>query len=143
MIVGMHPYLVLNGNGKEAVEFYEKSLDAKVLGIQTFGDLAENPEYPMAEEVKGRVMNAHLKVGNTDLMLSDTFPGNPYQIGSQVTIALLINQEEKTREIFRNLQEEGQVLMELQQTFWSSLYGQVKDKFGVTWQVSNQAAYEG
>lgn len=29
--------------------------------------------------------------------------------------------------------------MPLQETFWSPLYGQVTDKFGVTWQVSTHA----
>jgi PhnB protein len=26
--------------------------------------------------------------------------------------------------------------MELQQTFWSKLYGMVQDKFGIIWQIS-------
>ncbi|MNY66043.1 hypothetical protein D3C86_2034100 [compost metagenome] len=82
------------------------------------------------------MLNAHLKVGNTDLMLSDNFPGQPYQIGSQVTIALTVNDAKKAEEIFGKLQEGGQVIMQLQETFWSPLYGQLTDKFGVTWQVS-------
>ncbi|MFE4100231.1 VOC family protein, partial [Priestia sp. YIM B13484] len=28
--------------------------------------------------------------------------------------------------------------MPLQETFWSPSYGQVTDKFGVTWQISTQ-----
>lgn len=126
----------MNGNGQEAVKFYEHALEAKVLSVQTFGDMPANPEYPTPDEAKDRVMNAHLKVGDTDLMLSDTFPGNPYQLGSQVTIAVTINDVEKTKEVFGKLQDGGQVIMPIQETFWSPLYGQVTDKFGVTWQVS-------
>ncbi|MDP9580477.1 UNVERIFIED_ORG: putative glyoxalase superfamily protein PhnB [Bacillus sp. 1751] len=33
MVLGIYPYLVMNGNGQEAVKFYEKALDAKVIGI--------------------------------------------------------------------------------------------------------------
>ncbi|RSK55213.1 VOC family protein [Bacillus canaveralius] len=138
MILGLHPYLVLNGNGQEAVKFYENALDAKVLGLQTFGDMPENPDYPTPIEAKDLVLNAHLKVGNTDLMLSDTFPGQPYQLGSQVTIAITITEVEKSKEVFEKLQEGGQVIMPLQETFWSPSYGQVTDKFGVTWQISTQ-----
>ena len=43
--------------------------------MQTFGDMPENPEYPIPAEAKERVLHATLKVGNTDLMISDTFPG--------------------------------------------------------------------
>ena len=77
MVLGIYPYLVMNGNGQEAVKFYEKALDAKVIGVQTFGEMPGNPEFPTPIEAIDRVMNAHLKVGDTDLMLSDTFPGQP------------------------------------------------------------------
>ena len=138
MIKGIYPYLVMNGNGQEAVKFYEHALEAKVLSVQTFGDLPQNPEHPTPEEAKNRVMNAHLKVGDTDLMLSDTFPGNPYQLGDQVTIAVTITDADKTKEIFEKLQDGGTVIMPVQETFWSPAYGQLKDKFGVTWQVSTE-----
>ena len=36
MILGINPYLVTNGNGQEAVKFYEHALDAKVVSLQTF-----------------------------------------------------------------------------------------------------------
>jgi PhnB protein len=139
MIKAMYPYLVMNGNGQEAVSFYKKALNAEVISVQTFGDMPDNPEFPSPPEVKNRVLNAHLKVGNVDLMLSDTFPGQPYQIGSQVTIALIVDELEQTKEIFAKLQDGGQVDMPLQETFWSPLYGQVSDKFGVMWQVSAAA----
>ncbi|MCP1122715.1 hypothetical protein CN326_02630 [Bacillus sp. AFS018417] len=143
MILGINPYLVTNGNGQEAVKFYEKALDAKVEMLQTFGEMPENPEYPLPAEAKDRVLHAHLKIGNTDLMISDTFPGQPDEVvGSQVTIAIHIQGEEKAKEVFAKLQDGGQVVMPLQETFWSPLYGQLKDKFGVQWQVSTVACQQ-
>lgn len=139
MILGMHPYLVFNGNGQEAIRFYENALDAKVLNVQRFGDMPGNPETPTPDAVKELVLNAHLKVGETDLMLSDTFPGQEYSVGTNVTIALMTNDTEKTKEAFEKLQDGGQVKFPLQPTFWSPLYGQVVDKFGVLWQISTTA----
>ncbi|PEE73521.1 hypothetical protein COM81_28015 [Priestia megaterium] len=138
MVLGIYPYLVMNGNGQEAVKFYKKALDAKVIGVQTFGEMPGNPEFPTPIEAIDRVMNAHLRVGDTDLMLSDTFPGQPYQIGSQVTVAISIDSVEESKEVFEKLKEGGQVGMPLQETFWSPSYGQVTDKFDVTWQISTQ-----
>ncbi|PGZ97150.1 hypothetical protein COE51_15325 [Bacillus pseudomycoides] len=142
MILGINPYLVTNGNGQEAVKFYENALDAKVEMLQTFGEMPENPEYPLPAEAKDRVLHAHLKIGDTDLMISDTFPGQPDEVGSQVTIAIHIQGEEKAKEVFAKLQDGGQVVMPLQETFWSPLYGQLKDKFGVQWQVSTAACQQ-
>lgn len=136
MIKSMYPYLVTNGNGQEAVKFYEHALGAKVVNVQTFGDMPPNPEHPTPEEAKNRVLNAHLKVGDVDLMLSDTFPGQPHQVGSHISIALILDNEAETKEIFEKLSEGGKVGMPLQQTFWSPLYGNLTDKFGVEWQLS-------
>ncbi|MGG2066840.1 MULTISPECIES: VOC family protein [unclassified Bacillus (in: firmicutes)] len=143
MILGINPYLVTNGNGQEAVKFYENALDAKVESLQTFGGMPENPEFPIPAEAKDRVLHAHLKIGNTDLMISDTFPGQPDEVvGSQLTIAIHIQGAEKAEEVFAKLQDGGQVIMPLQETFWSPLYGQLKDKFGVQWQVSTAACQQ-
>ncbi|MFB4321133.1 VOC family protein, partial [Priestia sp. BR_2] len=55
------------------------------------------------------------------------------------TLAITVSHADKSKEIFAKLQDGGEVMMPLQETFWSPLYGQVVDKFGVTWQVSTQA----
>jgi PhnB protein len=136
MILHINPYLMFDGNGQEAVTFYEHALEAKVVGVQTFGEMPENPEFSIPSNAENRVLHALLKVGGTDLMISDIFPGQPHQIGSQVTIAITVNEVEKSKEVFVKLQEGGQVVMPLQQTFWSPSYGTVKDKFGVTWHIS-------
>ncbi|MEN2767069.1 VOC family protein [Ornithinibacillus xuwenensis] len=135
MVVEINPYLITNGNGKEAIKFYEDALDANVLGVQTFG---ENPAQSdsFSADVKDRVLHAQLKIGKSDLMISDTFPDQPFQVGNQLSIAIMINGSEKTRTIFEKLANGGKVEMSLQETFWSPLYGQVQDRFGVLWQVS-------
>ncbi|MGO5014567.1 VOC family protein [Niallia sp. Sow4_A1] len=136
MILGVHAYLRMNGNSKEAVKFYENALEAENLGVQTYRDLPENPEFPLSEEAKDRVVHAQLRIGNTFLMLSDNFPGQPYQVGSQVDVAVLLNNPEKTKEVYDKLLDGGEVVMPLQETPWSPSYGQVKDKFGIAWQIS-------
>lgn len=136
MSISLNPYLCFDGNTKEAVHFYEKALGGKVMVIMTFGDMPADPNHPMTDDMKDRVMHAHLKVGDADLMFSDTFPGMPYQPGDTVQIAIHPREEARAREIFTALEDGGQVVMSLQKTDWSPLYGIVKDKFGVTFQVN-------
>lgn len=130
----MNPYLVTNGNGREAVSFYEQALGADVLTMSTFGEMHGNDDVP--EEAKDRIMHAHLKVGESELMISDTFPGQEHQTGNHVTIALHVNDAATAKRVFDGLAAGGDVTMPLQQTFWSPAYGQLTDKFGVMWQVS-------
>jgi PhnB protein len=132
----LNPYLIFDGNAKEAVSFYEKALGGKVVGIMTYGDLPADPDHPMPEEVKSRVMHAHLKVGDADLMFSDTYPGEPYQRGNAIQIAIRPQEPEVAESIFNALAEGGQVVLPLQKTDWSPMYGMVTDRYGITFQVN-------
>lgn len=135
MTLKLIPYLVMDGNAKEAIQFYEKALHAKVLFNQTFGEMPKNPEFPIPANAKDRVAHAMVKVGETDLMFSDTFPGQPHQKGNQVTICIATSKKEESTQIYEALQEGGQVNMPLQETHFSPAYGIITDKFGVTFQI--------
>lgn len=69
-------------------------------------------------------------------MFSDIFPGMPFTLGNNITLAYVENEEEKLRTAFNRLSDGGTIVMELQETFWSKLYGQVTDKFGIQWQFN-------
>lgn len=137
MTVRLNPYLTMDGNAKEAVHFYVQALGAEVVASMTFGDMPADPNSPpLPEAAKGLVAHALLKVGGTDLMISDTFPGQPVHSGNRVTVCVTCSDAERARKVWDALEKGGQVVMPLQQTFWSPAYGIVTDKFGVTFQVT-------
>ena len=136
MSISLNPYLMFEGNTREVVHFYEKALGGNVIGILTFGDMPADPDHPLTDDMKNRVMHAHLKVGDSDLMFADTFEGMPYQQGNAIQLAIHPTDEARAREIFAALEDGGQVVMPLMKTDWSPLYGIVVDKFGVTFQVN-------
>lgn len=135
MSVKLIPYFVMNGTAKEAIQFYQQALDAQVLFSQSFGEMPENPEYPLPAEAKDLVSHASIKIGESEVMFSDTFPGQEHQSGNQVTICISTNDADQARKIFEGLSQGGQVGMPLQETFFSPAYGQVTDKFGITFQI--------
>lgn len=128
------PYLRLEGNAREAVAFYEKVFQAENLGTITFGEMPSDPEYPLPEGAKDLVAHAAIKVGESLIMFSDTFPGESVQKGDMVTICVMFDDVEKARQSFEALQEGGQVEMPLTETSFSPAYGVIKDKLGVTFQ---------
>lgn len=138
MTLRMNPYLIMDGNAKEAIQFYEKALDAKVVMVQTFGEMPANPDFPLPESARDRVSHANLTVGETVLMLSDTFPGQPVQSSNQVQICIMTDAPEHAKQIYEALREGGKVVMPLQETFWSPAYGIVADKYGVNWNISTE-----
>ncbi|RKP57369.1 VOC family protein [Cohnella endophytica] len=135
MTTRLTPYLVMEGTASEAIRFYESALDAKVLFSQTFGEMPENPEFPLPPEAKGLIGHALIKIGESDLMFSDAFPGQPIQKGSNVTICISTNDASEAKQIFEALQQDGHVVLPLTETSFSPAYGQVTDKFGITFQI--------
>lgn len=139
--VKLIPYLVMNGNAKEAIDFYQEALNAEVLYSQSFGEMPENSEFPLPEEAKSRISHSTIKVGESELMLSDTFPGQDHQSGNQVTICISTKDVEQSKAMFEALSNGGVVTMPLQETFFSPAYGGVTDKFGVSFQVYTEGQH--
>lgn len=129
-------YLVFNGNCREAVEFYAKVFKTEAPKIMTFGDSPQNPDYPLPEEAKELIMHTRLNIDGSNVMFSDTFPGQPFVAGNNITLALISKNMDDLKSWYEQLKDGGTVGMELQETFWSKLYGQVTDKFGIHWQIN-------
>ncbi|PWW25498.1 PhnB protein [Cytobacillus oceanisediminis] len=131
--MAVNAYLNFNGNTREAVEFYTEVFETEKPEIMTFGDSPPNPEYPLPEEAKNLVMHTRLNICGSNVMFSDTFPGMPFTVGNNINLAIVIKDLDDLKKYFNKLKEGGTVGMELQETFWSKCYGQLTDKFGITW----------
>jgi PhnB protein len=135
MTVQLNSFLMMNGNAKEAIEFYKETLDANLLFSQTFGNAPEDSKSPLPENMKNLVAHAILKIGETNIMIADMLPGMPYRNGNNVNICISTNEIEKTNKFYESLKQEGQVVMPLQKVHFSPAYAIVTDKFGVTFQI--------
>jgi PhnB protein len=129
----LNPYLFFNGRCDEAVEFYKRVLGAKVDMLMRFKDSPQpasmNP--PGSED---KVMHMSMRIGETVVLASDgRCVGSPSFEG--FALSLLVDSDAEAERLFRGLGEGGQVQMPLTKTFFSSSFGMVADKFGVSWMV--------
>ncbi|MBR2569504.1 MAG: VOC family protein [Paenibacillus sp.] len=138
--MAVNVYLNFNGNCREAVLFYADVFGTEKPHIMTFGEQPPNPEYPLPEEAKDLVMHARLMISDSNVMFSDTFPGMPFVLGNNVSLAIVTHSREDIENWFHKLKVGGKVGMELQETFWSKCYGQITDQFGIEWQLSLEEA---
>lgn len=132
-------YLNFNGNCREAAEFYADVFKTEKPQIMTFGEAPQSPDYTLPEEAKDLVMHTRLNINGSNVMFSDTFPGSPFILGNNISLAFVSKNEEEIHAAFEALKEGGTVTMELQETFWSKSYGALKDKFGIEWQFSHES----
>lgn len=140
MALKLVPYLSMNGNAKEAIDFYVQALDAQILFLQTYGEMPANPEFPMPEEAKGLIGHATIKIGESELMFSDAFPGQSLQPGGSMSICITTPDAGQAKSFFEALSQGGQVTLPLHETFFSPAYGTLTDKFGVNFQIYTQSS---
>ncbi|HEM3543260.1 VOC family protein [Streptococcus suis] len=133
MLKAMEVYLVTNGNGLEAIEFYKNALGATVEQVNLFKDFL--PDCPT--ELENYVMNAQFRLNDQRFMLSDNNPEMPYTVGDNITVALITDDAETAQELYSKLSVDATAInMELQAVPWSPAYGNVTDKFGISWQIN-------
>ncbi|MCW6660697.1 VOC family protein [Aerococcaceae bacterium NML201209] len=135
MIKSLEIYLVTDGNGKEAVEFYKNALNAELVSMTFYKEHV--PECP--KEREHLVLNAQLKIGHHRLMISDENPDFEYKHGYNMTACIIVDSIEEATTIYDRLAVGAKrIHMELQETFWSPAYANLEDKFGMMWQISTE-----
>lgn len=131
----IQPYLYFEGRCEEALEFYRNTLGAEVTMLMRYRDSPE-PLRPgmLPPGSENKVMHAGLKIGDTTMMASDgRCSGKPDFKGVSLTVSAA-NEREAER-LFSALGEGGTVQMPLTRTFFSSRFGMVADRFGVSWMI--------
>jgi PhnB protein len=136
----VHPYLSFDGRCEEAIEFYKRAIKAEVVMLMRFKEAPKSSEpgacppdsFPPGTENK--VMHATLRIGDSTVMASDgrclgktKFEG--------IALSLTAASDAEAERLFAALSEGGQVQMPMAKTFFSSRFGMVADRFGVSWMV--------
>ncbi|MGB8267702.1 MAG: VOC family protein [Candidatus Velthaea sp.] len=126
------PYLLFDGTCAEAVQFYTEVFGATVSSFQRWSEMPPNPDFPIPEEHKNRVMHARLDAKTFSLMASDGRPGTP-QKGGNISLSLNLDDVAAGEQLFEALSSEGAVETPLTEMFWGAKFGQCTDKFGIDW----------
>jgi PhnB protein len=112
----INPYLIFNGNCREAFTFYEQALQGKLEAIMTFGETPAAEHVP--KEHHNLVIHTCLKVGDQMIMASDTTPDRPTGGMSGCSISLNVDSIAEAERVFNALAKDGRVDMPLEATFW-------------------------
>lgn len=133
--VELNNYLFFSGRCDQALAFYQQHLSADIKFLIRFNESPEPmPEGMLQAGFENKVMHAELTIGKVKLMASDGC--NDVEKFSGFRLSLTLASEDEARRIFAALASNGgKVDMPLMKTFWSPLYGQVTDQFGVGWMV--------
>jgi len=130
----VQPYLNFDGRCEEAIEFYKKSLGAKVDMMMR---MKENPEPQPGMSPPGtenKILHSAFHIGDTQVMASDGRCLGKAKFDG-IMLSLSAKDKSEAERIFNALADGGKVQMPLAKTFFSPSFGMLADRFGVNWMV--------
>ena len=131
----IQPYLFFGGRCQEAINFYSKTLGARVEMIMRYKESPEPPPPGMLQAgFEDKIMHATIQIGETVVMVSDGCDDKSGFEGFRLSLALPT--EADARRVFDGLTDGGEVQMPLTKTFWSECFGMVTDRFGLGWMIT-------
>jgi len=131
----VQPYLFFDGRCEEAIAFYRRALGAELIMLMRYKEGPEPPNRPpVPPGAEEKVMHAAFRIGETTVMASDgRCQGQPAFQGFSLSLTTASDAEAEL--LFTALADGGQVQMPLAKTFFSSRFGMVADRFGVSWMI--------
>lgn len=135
----MNPYIIFNGNCREALARYQQVLGAKLLFQTTW---AESPMADQAEGCNGgsagadAIMHATLQLPDGSLLMASDCPPEYFKPMQGFSLSVNAASVEEGERLFNGLSDGGQVTMPLEKTFWAERFGMCTDRFGTPWMVN-------
>ena len=125
----LNPYITFAGNARQAMEFYKSALGGE-LAMNTFAEFGnDGPD-------GDKIMHANLETADGfTLMASDTPPGMEETSGNNIAVSLS-GDDETLRGYWDRLTDGAEVTMPLEKQVWGDEFGQLTDRFGISWMVN-------
>ena len=126
----MHTYVNFAGKCAEAFRFYEHHLGGTIGMMMTHGQAPDQSN--VKPELKDAVLPARISVGGTELMGADIPNAQPMR---SAYLSLNVDSDAEAERIFAALSGGGEVFMPMQETFFATRFGQLRDRFGINWMI--------
>ena len=123
-------YLNYPGHCEEAFRFYEQHLGGKITGISRHGEQPGSNNLPA--EWNGKILHARIEIGNTVLMGADIPSAEPMR---SAYLTLSVDSADEAERLYALLSDGGQVFMKMEETFFASRFGMLRDRFGTSWMI--------
>lgn len=125
----LNPYLIFNGNCKEAMNFYKDCFGGE-LTLQT---VAESPmASQMPPNLQDAIMHSQLTSGSIVIMASD-MNWEKLNDGNGSQLCVVCSTKDEIARFFDHMQQGGSVTEPLAIMFWGGYYGSLIDKYGKYW----------
>ncbi|MFI7454223.1 VOC family protein [Nonomuraea sp. NPDC049714] len=122
-------FLMFEGVAEEAMNFYLSLFDdAEVLAIARYG--------PGEAGAEGSVLSATFRLADQEYMAIDSAVHHAFTFTPSISLYVQCETADEIERLFAALSEKGETLMPLDSYGFSTRFGWVSDRFGVSWQLN-------
>lgn len=129
----VNTYVNFAGKCAEAFRFYEKHLGGRIGMMMTHGEAPDQRQ--VKPELKDAVLHARISIGDTELMGADIPNAQPMR---SAYLSLTVGSDGEAERIYSALSDGGEVFMPIQETFFATRFGQLRDRFGINWMIIHE-----
>jgi PhnB protein len=135
MATTLTTYVNYPGTCAEAFRYYEQHLGGKIGMLMTHAQAPAPSQVPA--EWKDAVLHARISIAGTELLGADIPNAQPMR---SAYLTLTLADDAEAQRLYAALADGGEVFMPLQETFFASRFGQLRDRFGVNWMIVSERA---
>ena len=139
MVTRLNPYITFGGDAREALEFYQ-SVFGGDLDISPWGDMPDMPGN--SPQMHVNVMHGMLTVSDGVTIMAADIPESSGPKESPVSVSLSGEDEAQLSGWWEKLSDGAEITAPFEKAPWGDTFGQLNDKFGVSWMI-NVAADQG
>ena len=132
------PYLVFNGDCKNAMDFYRSVFPCGEPKVLNYGNHMPEGSKTPPELLRTWIMHGEMTICGINVWFADE--ATPVARGDSVRLTATVSTGKEAASIFDALCEGGKVTLPATETFYSVFHAAVTDRFGVNWNVVAEEA---
>lgn len=127
------PYLLFEGNCREAMVFYERALEGQKKSIITYESYTPYDGEVLADDKKDWILHGEMEISGQKFWFADEL--EPVGKGNLINLVLCYQTKDEAMQAYENLKEDGEVIMEPMAPYYGPMHAVLKDRYGVVWNV--------
>ncbi len=120
-------HLMFDGGAEEALNFY--------VGLVPGSEIREIQRYDSGD-LEGKLQYGSLTLAGREFIFIDSPVPQDFGFTPAMSIFVECETSSELEQLFKSLEEGGQVLMPLDNYGFSQRFGWLSDRFGVSWQIN-------
>ena len=127
------PAIHFPGTCANAIAFYQKVFGAEVVSIAYNKEVPADSLMQSAMSNPNHIMHAELIVADTRINMCDV--SDIVVFGNMHLFNIFFDTVDEVMDAYNHLSEGGRVITALGPQFWTAMYVDIEDQFGIHWQL--------